>query len=60
MSESLLNEIRATKPVAPAALRDREPCRPQRSPFSPGSACGTVLVAPVTLVSALATVIGLT
>ena len=37
MSESLLNEIRATKPVAPSALRDRvralSAAEPAREPF---------------------------
>ncbi len=67
MSESLLNEIRATKPVAPSALRDRvralSAAEPAREPFLARFRWRQlVLVAPVALVLALsaATVIGLT
>ena len=67
MSESLLNEIRATKPVAPSALRDRvralSAAEPSRQPFLARFRMRQlVLVAPVALVLALsaATVIGLT
>ena len=67
MSESLLNEIRATKPVAPSALRDRvralSATEPARQPFLARFRMRQlVLVAPVALVLALsaATVIGLT
>lgn len=67
MSESLLNEIRATKPVAPSALRDRvralSVTEPARQPFLARFRMRQlVLVAPVALVLALsaATVIGLT
>ena len=67
MSESLLNEIRAAKPVAPAALRDRVRAlsaeEPAREPFLARFRWRQlVLVAPVALVLALsaATVIGLT
>ena len=67
MSESLLNEIRASKPVAPSALRDRVRAlsaeEPAREPFLARFRWRQlVLVAPVTLVLALsaATVIGLT
>ena len=67
MSESLLNEIRAAKPVAPSALRDRVRAlsaeEPAREPFLARFRWRQlVLVAPVTLVLALsaATVIGLT
>ena len=67
MSESLLNEIRATKPVAPSALRDRvralSAAEPARQPFLARFRMRQlVLVAPVALVLALsaATVIGLT
>jgi Domain of unknown function (DUF4349) len=67
MSESLLNEIRASKPVAPSALRDRVRAlsaeEPAREPFLARLRWRQlVLVAPVTLVLALsaATVIGLT
>jgi hypothetical protein len=67
MSESLLNEIRAAKPVAPSTLRDRVRAlsaeEPAREPFLARFRWRQlVLVAPVTLVLALsaATVIGLT
>ena len=67
MSESLLNEIRATKPVAPSALRDRvralSAAEPAREPFLARFRWRQLMVvAPVTLVLALsaATVIGLT
>jgi hypothetical protein len=67
MSESLLNEIRAAKPVAPSALRDRVSAiaaeEPAREPFlARFRTRQLVLVAPVTLVVALsaAAVIGLT
>jgi uncharacterized protein DUF4349 len=67
MSESLLNEIRASKPVAPSTLRDRvralSAAEPVREPFLARFRWRQlVLVAPVTLVLALsaATVIGLT
>ncbi len=67
MSESLLNEIRAAKPVAPSTLRDRVRAlsaeEPAREPFlSRFRWRQLVLVAPATLVLALsaATVIGLT
>ena len=67
MSESLLDEIRAAKPVAPSALRDRVRAlsaeEPAREPFLARFRWRQlVLVAPVTLVLALsaATVIGLT
>jgi hypothetical protein len=67
MSESLLNEIRAAKPVAPSTLRDRVRAlaaeEPAREPFlARFRRRQLVLVAPVTLVVALAaaTVIGLT
>jgi hypothetical protein len=67
MSESLLREIRAAKPVAPSALRDRVRAiaaeKPAREPFlARFRTRQLVLVAPVTLVVALsaAAVIGLT
>jgi len=67
MSESLLNEIRAAKPVAPSTLRDRVRAlsaeEPAREPFLARFRWRQlVLVAPATLVLALsaATVIGLT
>ncbi len=67
MSESLLNEIRAAKPVAPSTLRDRVRAlsaeEPAREPFLARLRWRQlVLVAPATLVLALsaATVIGLT
>ena len=67
MSESLLNEIRASKPVAPSTLRDRvralSAAEPAREPFLARLRWRQlVLAAPVTLVLALsaATVIGLT
>jgi hypothetical protein len=67
MSESLLNEIRASKPVAPSALRDRvralSAAEPAREPFLARLRWRQLMVvAPVTLVLALsaATVIGLT
>ena len=67
MSESLLQEIRAAKPVAPSTLRDRVRAlsaeEPAREPFLARFRWRQlVLVAPVTLVLALsaATVIGLT
>jgi hypothetical protein len=67
MSESLLNEIRAAKPVAPSALRDRVRAlsaeEPAREPFLARFRWRQlVLVAPAALVLALsaATVIGLT
>ena len=67
MSESLLNEIRASKPVAPSALRDRvralSAAEPAREPFLARFRWRQLMVvAPVTLVLALsaATVIGLT
>jgi hypothetical protein len=67
MSESLLNEIRATKPVAPSTLRERVRAlsaeEPAREPFLARFRWRQlVLVAPLTLVLALsaATVIGLT
>jgi hypothetical protein len=67
MSESLLNEIRAAKPVAPSTLRDRvralSAAEPAREPFLARLRWRQlVLVAPATLVLALsaATVIGLT
>jgi len=67
MSESLLNEIRAAKPVAPSTLRDRVRAlsaeEPAREPFLARLRWRQlVLVAPVTLVLALsaATVVGLT
>ena len=67
MSESLLNEIRAAKPVAPSALRDRVRAlsaeEPAREPFLARFRWRQLMVvAPVTLVLALsaATVIGLT
>lgn len=67
MSESLLNELRASKPVAPSTLRDRVRAlsaeEPAREPFLARLRWRQlVLVAPVTLVLALsaATVIGLT
>jgi hypothetical protein len=67
MSESVLNEIRAAKPVAPSALRDRVRAlaaeEPAREPFlARFRRRQLVLVAPVTLVVALAAaaVIGLT
>ena len=45
MSEPLLHELRAAKPVAPAALRERVRTLSVQSrhgsPFSPGSACST-------------------
>ena len=67
MSEPLLHEIRATKPAAPAALRERVRAlaaqEPAREPFL--ARCEwrrLVLVAPATLAVALVagTVIGLT
>jgi hypothetical protein len=67
MSESLLNEIRAAKPVAPSTLRDRVRAiaaeQPAREPFLARFRWRQlVLVAPVAVVLALsaATVIGLT
>jgi hypothetical protein len=67
MSESLLNDIRAAKPVAPSTLRDRVRAlsaeEPVREPFLARFRWRQlVLVAPVALVLALsaATVIGLT
>jgi hypothetical protein len=67
MSETLLNEIRATKPVAPAALRERVRAlaaeEPAREPFLARFGWRQlVLAAPVTLVLAVvaAGVIGLT
>jgi hypothetical protein len=67
MSETLLNEIRATKPVAPAALRERIRAltaeEPAREPFLARFRWRQlVLAAPVTLVVALvaAGAIGLT
>jgi uncharacterized protein DUF4349 len=67
MSESLLNEIRASKPVAPSTLRDRvralSAAEPAREPFLARFRWRQLMVvAPVTLVLALsaATVIGLT
>ncbi len=67
MSESLLNDIRAAKPVAPSTLRERVRAlsaeEPTREPFLARFRWRQlVLVAPVTLVLALsaATVIGLT
>jgi hypothetical protein len=67
MSESLLNEIRAAKPVAPSTLRDRVRAlaaeEPARAPFLARLRWRQlVLVAPVTLVLALvaASAIGLT
>ena len=67
MSESLLNEIRAAKPVAPSTLHARVRAlsaeEPAREPFLARFRWRQlVLVAPVTLVLALsaATVIGLT
>ena len=67
MSETLLNEIRATKPEAPAALRERVRTvaaqEPARAPFlSRFEWRRLVLVAPATLAVALVagTVIGLT
>src|SRR6185503_4856662 len=67
MSESLLNQIRASKPVEPSALRDRvralSAAEPAREPFLARFRWRQlVVVAPVTLVLALsaATVIGLT
>jgi hypothetical protein len=67
MSESLLNEIRAAKPVAPPTLRDRVRSlsaeEPAREPFLARFRWRQlVLVAPLALVLALsaATVIGLT
>jgi hypothetical protein len=67
MSETLLNEIRATKPVAPQALRERVRAlaaeEPAREPFLARlRPRRLVLAAPVTLVVALlaAGVIGLT
>jgi hypothetical protein len=67
MSESLLNEIRASKPVAPPELRDRvralAAAEPVREPFLARFRMRQLaLVAPVALVVALSagTVIGLT
>ena len=67
MSESLLNEIRASKPVAPSALRDRvralSAAEPAREPFLARFRWRQLMVvAPVAAVLALsaATVIGLT
>jgi uncharacterized protein DUF4349 len=67
MSESLLNEIRASKPVAPSTLRDRvralSAAEPAREPFLARFRWRQLMVvAPVTLVLALsaATVIDLT
>jgi hypothetical protein len=67
MSESLLNDIRASKPVAPSELRDRvralAAAEPVREPFLARFRMRQLaLVAPVALVVALSagTVIGLT